>query len=165
MDEHVSNTSVYNLDDEDIDFDANFNLEEIEYFSYEKWKSLLLSKNKNDISAIHVNIRSLPARISDLTNTFAILDFYPDIIGLSETKITSKTNTHFNPSIPNYTFFQSQSSTCSGSVGVFIKNSFVVKIRNDLHITVPGLFETIWFDVEHKKGVKEVSSPFHIKIY
>ena len=154
MDEHESNTSVYNLDDEDINFDANFNLEEIEYFSYEKWKSLLLSKNKNDISAIHVNIRSLPARISDLTNTFAILDFYPDIIGLSETKITSKTNTHFNPSIPNYTFFQSQSSTCSGSVGVFIKNSFVVKIRNDLDITVPGLFETIWFDVEHKNRGK-----------
>ena len=105
----------------------------------------------------HVTIRSLPLRINDLTNTFSTLDFCPDIIGLSETKITAKANSHYNPCITGYNFFQSQSSTCSGSVGVFVKNSFVVKIRNDLDITVPGLFETIFVDIEHENRRKKIT--------
>ena len=155
MGDHVSGAISYDLDDEDVDFDANFNLEETEYYSHEKLKSLIQAKGKSDISAIHINIRSLPSRIGDLTNTLSSLDFYPDIIGLSETKITIKANSHFNPCIPNYNFFQSQSSTCSGSVGVFVKNKFVVKVRNDLDITVPGLFETVWFDIEHNTRGKK----------
>ena len=70
-----SNTDSANIDLDDEDFDSNFLLEETEYFSYERWKTLLASKNKNDITAIHVNIRSLPLRINDLTNTFSPLDF------------------------------------------------------------------------------------------
>ena len=60
MSDHVSGTISYDLDDEDVDFDANFNLEETEYYSHEKLKSLLQAKRKSDISAIHLNIRSLP---------------------------------------------------------------------------------------------------------
>ena len=103
-------------------------------------------------------------RINDLTNTFSTLDFCPDIIGLSETKITAKANSHYNPCITGYNFFQSQSSTCSGSVGVFVKNSFVVKIRNDLDITVPGLFETIFVDIEHENRRRKLHSELFIGI-
>ena len=145
------------LDEDDTDYDVNFCVEETEYYSHERWKNILTKKENNGITAIHVNIRSLPARINDLTNTFAMLDFYPDIIGLSETKLTTKTNSHYNPDIPNYTFFQSQSSNCSGSVGVFVKNSFVVKVRSDLDLTAPGLFESIWLDIENKYGKKKTT--------
>ena len=152
--------TVLDMDDDDLDFDTNFNAEDTEYFSFNRWRNLLKNKRENDITAIHVNIRSLPARMVELNNTLASLDFNPDIIGLSETKLTTKTNSHYNPSIQNYNFFQSQSCTFSGSVGVFIKNSFVVKIRNDLDITVPGMFETVWFDLEHKN--KKEKSTFAV---
>ena len=96
---------------------------------------------------IHVNISSLPRRLNELTNTLATLNFYSDVIALTETKITAKVNSYFNPYIENYTFYQSQSNTSSGSVGIFVKNSLVVNLRNDLDISFPGLFETVWFDI------------------
>ena len=44
-----------------------------------------------------------------------------------------------------------------GSVGVFVKNSLNIKIREDLDLSVPGLFETLWFDVEPKQRGKRTT--------
>ena len=30
-----------------------------------------------------------------------------------------------------------------------------MNLRNDLDISVPGVFETLWFDIEHKIGGKK----------
>jgi len=43
---------------------------------------------------------------------------------------------------------------CSGSVGAFVKDSLDVTLRKDLDITVPGVFETVWFDVRNNKNKK-----------
>ena len=72
-----------------------------------------------------------------------MLNFTPDIIALSETNLTTKSNSYYNQKLPNYTYYYSKSNTKTGSVGVFIKNSFTVDIRYDLDISVPGIFETV----------------------
>lgn len=136
------------------------NLIENEYYSYESLKNTLSNTTSSDLVVMHVNICSLPRRIDDLNNMLHFLNVNPDIIGLSETRITTKVNAFYHPHLENYSFYQSNSSTHSGSVGVFIKNSLSVNPRNDLDISVPGLFETVWFDIDH--GLRNKKSTFGI---
>ena len=135
--------------------DVNINIEETEYYSQERLKSVISLKRDNEITVLCHNIRSVPRNLDDLTNTLALLDFTPDIIGLSETKLTTIVNTYYKPHLENYKYYESQSSTTHGSVGVFININFAVDLRHDLDISVPGIFETLWFDIEHKRGGKK----------
>ena len=130
-------------------------LEENEYYSEERLKSIIMQKREGDITLICINISSLPKNFNDFQTILSLLRFEPDIIGLSETKITTKVNSYYNPHLDNYSFYQSKSNTQAGSVGVFIKNSLDFNIRDDLDFTVPGVFETKWFDVEQKQGGKK----------
>ena len=99
---------------------------------------------------MYYSIGCLPKHFTELHTTLAMLKFEPDIIGLSETTITTKVNAYYNPHLKGYTFYQSISNTSRGSVGVFIKKSLDITIRMDLDISMPGIFETFWFDVKHK---------------
>ena len=65
----LGSTGVYSYE-EDMELDPNYHIEDTEYFSYERCKSILSTKKNDEITAIHVNIRSLPSRISDLTILF-----------------------------------------------------------------------------------------------
>ena len=133
-------------------------LQETEYYTYEKLMDVVKRNSENDITVFYANVRSLPKRGAKLNNTLAMLNFSPDIIALTETKITTKVNTYYNPYIENYTFYEStKSNTVSGGVGVFVKNSLHITIRDDLDLSVPGLFETLWFDVEPKQRGKRTT--------
>ena len=115
-----------------------FQIDESEYYSYEKFKSILSKPNTGEITVMYANISSLPRRINDLNNTLTMLNFATDIIGLSETHITEKVNSYYKPHIDNYKYYPSiSSSTSAGSAGVFIKSNLDVTIRNDLEISVP----------------------------
>ena len=113
------------------------------HYSNERLSNITKQKWDGDVTVLYYNISSLPGNFNDLHSSLAMLNFKPDIIGLSETKITSKVNSYYNPYLDNYTFYQSQSSTHFGSVGAFIKNPLDVTIRKDLDISVPGIFETL----------------------
>ena len=129
-------------------------LEETKYYSHDEFKNILRQNKEGDITAMHFNISSLPKNFNEFHTTLALLKLEPDIIGLTETKITTKVNSYYKPHLTNYEFYQSKSSTNSGSAGVFIKNTLEVEIRNDLDISIPGIFETVWFDITHKQRGK-----------
>ena len=133
------------------------NLQETEYYTCERLKAILQEKRDNDITLIHANIVSLPYNLYDFNNRLALLDFVPDIIAFSETKITSRVNAYYKPHIDGYEFYKSESSTCAGSVGVFVKDDLIVNERPDLDISVPGLIETVWFDIEQKVHGKKLT--------
>ena len=105
-------------------------IEQNEYYSNERLESIIGQNLDNDFTIFSLNIGSLPLHINDLSTTLSLLKLQPDIIGLSETKITTEVNSYYNPSLENYKFHQSKSSTVSGSVGVFIKKSLVTEIRD-----------------------------------
>ena len=130
-------------------------LEETKYYSHDEFKNILRQNKEGDITAMHFNISSLPKNFNEFHTTLALLKLEPDIIGLTETKITTKVNSYYKPHLTNYEFYQSKSSTNSGSAGVFIKNTLEVEIRNDLDISIPGIFETVWFDITHKQRGKK----------
>ena len=138
--------------------DCPFNLDliENEYYSFERLKSVISHTNNGEITVMVVNVDSLPKNIDYLQETLSFTKFSPDIIGLSETRITEKVNSYYHPHLPNYQYYPSpKSTTRAGSAGVFVKTSFVVTLRSDLDISVPGIFETLWFDIEHKSGGKK----------
>ena len=84
--------------------------------------------------------------MNDLHHLLSDLDKKPDIIALSETKLTNKINTHYHPHLDNYTFFGTRSKSYFGGVGVFIRNTLTCNVRNDLNCSEYGLFEMLWFD-------------------
>ena len=111
------------------------------------------------MTIIVVNISSLPLNIDLLATNLRLLNFAPDIIGLTETRITDKRNTYYKPHLDNYVYYPSPNSpTIAGSAGIFVKKSLTVTERKDLDISVPGLFETVWLDIEHKTGGKKAHS-------
>ena len=121
-----------------------------EYYTDEKAANIMKKKRESEISVFYYNVESLPLHFTKLHTKLVMLNIKPDIIVLSETKITWVRNSYYKPDLEGYTFYQSQSSSTHGSVGVFINNSLDIVIRDDLDITVPGIFETVQFDVKHK---------------
>ena len=118
------------------------------YISTSEVKKFVLNNGQTtDLSIIHVNICSLPGNIDKLINLIAELDIKPDIIAISETKITISTNQDFKPNIENYSFFNIPSLTSAGGVGIFLLNTLKFSIRNELCSSEKGQYETLWFDV------------------
>ena len=113
--------------------DNDMIINETEYISTSEVKKFVLKDwLYNDISIIHLNICSLPSNIDKLINLIAELDIKPDIIAISETKITSSTNQDYKPNIENYSFYNIPSISSCDVIGVFVHNSLKYSIRNDL---------------------------------
>ena len=139
-------STVNNFDDDNDDCYNTFT--NFDYLSNDEAKNCYCDKNANDVSLLHWNISSLPLHMNDLNNTLANLSAYPDIIALSETRITETVNKDYRPHLDNYRFIPSiPSKTRVGSVGVFVRNSLQISIREELCASEKGLYETLWFDV------------------
>ena len=130
-------------------------LEFAKYCMLEEANCTLNSANIGDLSILYINIVSLPCNMDKLINFLSKFDKKPDLIALSETKITEKRNTNYHPHIENYTFFGIKSKSCFGSVGIFARNEFTCKKRNDLNCSEEGLYETLWLDISSS----DINSP------
>ena len=110
--------------------------ENTKYLSREDIKTIMDTKNQNDISIVYLNIGSLPRHIDELQSFLFSTNCWPTIIALAETAITETVHTDYHPVLPNYTFKDIKSSIAHGSVGVFIKNEVIddVEICDDLNI-------------------------------
>lgn len=116
-----------------------------DYFSPEQiYKQMSKNSAKRDLLMVHFNTRSLPKN-KDLIEEF-ILDIKhrPDIIGISETKLNA--NNALNVELPHYKFFHHDSPTKAGGVGLYVKENFDCKLRNDLMFTIPDC-ENIWTEI------------------
>ena len=74
---------------------------------------------------LHINIRLLHKNFDNLYDFLVELNFLPDVICLTETRI--KLHPLLNISLPNYTFFHTDSTTNAGGVGIYVLNKFQVK--------------------------------------
>ena len=118
-----------------------------EYFSNDEARIFFTDNNETDLSLFYWNVSSLPVHMNDLNNMLAGLKVKPDVIALSETRITEIVNTDYRPYIEGYTFKNIPSKTITGSVGVFWRNSLKIEFREDLCASEKGLYETLWFDI------------------
>ena len=74
---------------------------------------------------LHINIHSLHKNFDNLYDFLVELNFLPDVICLTKTRI--KLHLLLNILLPNYIFFHTDSTTNAGGVEIYILNKFQVK--------------------------------------
>ena len=93
---------------------------------------------------LHVNIRSLQKHIDHLQELLSNLNFLPDIIAITETRI--KDEPVLNMNISDYKFSFVKSFNNAGGIGVYIHNSLNCTVSDKFHIALP-LSENMWLNV------------------
>ena len=93
---------------------TSFNSLDTEYFSNEGIAKVLAARSSDEISCVYLNIRSLVSNFSNLHVYLSNFHVKPDIIALSETKITEKVNLNPHVDIPGYTFEHRKSKSHFG---------------------------------------------------
>ena len=117
------------------------------YCTHEDANSSLNMASVGDLSILYINIVSLPCNMDQLVNLLTHFDKKPDLIALSETKITEICNTEYHPYLESYKYYNIKSKTMSGSVGLFVRNTLVCTTRHDLNCSENGLYEMFWVDI------------------
>ena len=88
-----------------------------------------------------------------MKNKCKIDDFFiniqrmPEVIAISETKLNSFSTSNVN--IPNYKLLRNDSNTCAGGVGLYIKNTIKLRVRDDLLLNLQHC-ENLWIEIESK---------------
>ena len=142
--------------DENYDPDSNFLcnvIKDSNYFTDEKLCNTL--KNKNGLSIVHFNARSLNANFRNIEMYFSELDFKFDIIAVTETWFHENTHTSvFN--IMGYDMYHvPRSGAKGGGVALYINSSLKCKKIESKSVCVEDIFECITVDVS-LDGTKNV---------
>ena len=99
----------------------------------------------NELSFLHVNIRSLTKNISLLEELLISFKISPDIVGICETKLNKNTNIS-SVLLHTYKFNFLNSESNAGGVGLYIKSSLIYSLRTDL-IFFSSNFESVWIEL------------------
>ena len=119
-------------------------------YTYYTLKELsTLTASHNDLSLLHMNIRSLPLQYDELVATLSSLNISFDIIGLSETWHSSGRSIDINVEIPEYSYFTCKSQSQNGGVALYVKRSLSPIPRPDLGKDSID-FEAVWVEVDNK---------------
>ena len=126
------------------DFDMDENLihtTDSKYYDIPEF-SKLNHAVKNVFSLLHLNIKSLSAHLTELSQLLSCFNFMFDVLGMYETKEQIDSGLLANVSLPGYNMHSTPSKTSVGSVALYIKSSLNYKLREDLKFTNDG-FEMI----------------------
>ena len=109
----------------------------------------ILEEEGNKLKVLHLNIRGLPNKVTELKNLLSTLEkrnIKIDIIMLCETFV-NEYNVNLC-TLPNYHFEEMHRQNMTrGGVGLFISDKLNYKVRADLSIFEEGLFESIFVEV------------------
>ena len=105
-----------------------------------------LNINRPNLFLIHFNVRSLQKNLDKLTNYILQMKKLPDIIAITETKLT-KNQIVVNINIEGYNFIHSDSSSRAGGVGLYIKDSLTFTLKEELDLNINSV-ENIWIQIE-----------------
>ena len=81
---------------------------------------------------IHFNIRNLQKKFGKLHYDIPNLNYQPDIIALTETKLLEN-KLYWNINIDGFKFIHIDSPTLAGGVGLYIQNSFSFTVSQNNH--------------------------------
>lgn len=102
----------------------------------------------NGTSFFHLNISSLSKHIDELNALLEQLDYFFDVIAITETRITVNTIPN-NYDIPNFTYVMTNTEAEAGGTAIYIKNDISYTVRNDLQTTFykSGLLESSFIEI------------------
>ena len=127
------------------------------YFGMDDLNNLLPQGNLHlKLTAVHINIHSLPAKFDQLNIMLLRLNQLKinlQIILLCETFLNDNNSALFN--IPGYTFiYKNRQSMSRGGVAIYIRDDIKFKLREDIGSDTEGKFESIFIEV--------ITNPKHI---
>ena len=102
-----------------------------------------------DLTALHINTRSLTKNVGEVVDLIKSIPNYPDIIAISETRL-NKTSDLQLVNIPGYKFFNNNSLSLAGGVGIYVKTNIAFTFRSDI-IFSNKEYESIWIEL-HNNG-------------
>ena len=114
------------------------------YLLPKELKGDFFGEENSSLSIFHNNVRSVNKNISDVKKIFLKCDKLPDIITISETKLTASSSL---PNLPGFNFENVNSPTAAGGVGIFISDHIEYVLRDDLRLNITGC-EDIWIEVK-----------------
>ena len=104
----------------------------------------------NDLSFLHMKIRSLSCHFDELQTLLSSLNIGFDVVAVSETWDSFERFLSTNVYIPGYMFLSSKSQSQNGGVVLYIKTCLGPVHRPDLGIDSDE-YETVWAEIETSK--------------
>lgn len=118
------------------------------YLEIDELPTQLLSNSSYSPSVMHLNIRSIPSKLSQLRNIIAQLkdmNVIFDFILICETFLRDETSHLFN--MPGYKMVaQNRSTMNKGGVAIYIRDNIPFKIVANLSVMHEGEFETLFVE-------------------
>ena len=111
----------------------------------------VVKHKKDDLFIMHFNMRSLQKNIDKLTTLLANLSETPDIIAISETKITYG-QPIVKVDITGYDFIHCDSIKKAGGVGCYVKQTLSYKQKTEINIEL-SFVENMWIEVKTITGL------------
>ena len=102
------------------------------------------------MSFLHMNILSLPFHFHELYALLSELNYGPDIIAISESRLKSSTQSIVKINLENYCVEHTPTKYSSGGTLLYIKNDISYKLRNDLKIYKPKELESVFIEIINK---------------
>ena len=128
-------------------FSENENLT-CKYYNNEQLKELNSEKNNSQsLSLLHLNISSLPYHIDEFTNLLNEINSNFKIIGITESRLTTKKEPVNSIGIPNYNIEQTPTGSDKGRALLYISKEINYKTRNDLKLYKEKLLESVFIEV------------------
>ena len=97
-----------------------------------------------------MNILSLPFHF--LYALLSELNYGPDIIAISESRLKSSTQSIVKINLENYRVEHTPTKYSSGGTLLYIKNDISYKLRNDLKIYKPKELESVFIEIINKSS-------------
>lgn len=155
--------SLYDLDIFSLNTRQNFDINPdfqynnqicANYYSPSSFNAVKRTSDNSSFSIIHNNVRSLQLHLDDLqAHLLDELNYDFDIIGISETKISSSAKqTTLNLNIPGYNFEHVPTPLLFGGVGLYIRDKYKYSV---IERTSNEAFQAMWIEIhfENKKNI------------
>ena len=129
----------------DTDSDLMLSTPVSDYCSPTQLNELLNQASNRSLSLIHCNMRSLTKNLHLLNDLLVTLSKPIDIIAVTETRLNY--NSVDNIDIEKYNFFNEDSTTCAGGVGIYINKSIKATQRTELRFDMSAV-ESCWVELD-----------------
>ena len=156
--DELMKSDLYNIlpnpdKNDEADPDSIFNNPQSEYYSVSKLNNLSHTTQGKGIFLFHCNIRSLTKNLTLLNDMLYFLDSKPDVMAITETRLSSNSVTNLD--ISNYNFFHTDSPTPAGGAAIYVNKALKAIPRPDLKIDLP-LVESCWVEIDPNNNRKHI---------
>ena len=111
-------------------FSDNENIK-CKFYTSKQFTENVFDKHNNQMTLLHLNISSLPYHIDELTELLNDLKINFKIIGITESRLTTKKDPRNNIDITDYNIEHTPTKSDKGGALLFLSKELNYKSRND----------------------------------